>query len=331
MADIGKLVEFADPMEALLEARIWHDAIAAQEPAEGDPRLAELAKVIEMLEARLRPPPDPPAPAVIEFREAVGRLADSLKAGDLAAARKSRSVAETLLLGHPDLLAPYRPRFAALKRRLEQEEKFGAAAGRIEDLLEKADRLQASGQVTEAVEAECEARFLALTTPLTDAEAATLDAKQRQLAPKLRLARGRRAVRDAQRGAAVGDRQTRDREVRRALTLLPGLPESQAVPLLKQIEPWVEQARNSSQDGAESGAKTTEISREIEVRDCYEAVWEYYAVADCEKLLAACRRLQGLMAEGEPNLAAKCRRSEELLLDALDYATPEHLGPGSGS
>ena len=324
LARIEQLPNREDLIGALVEAQVWRDKLVRGPIPDDDPRPARLNEVIAELELRLTPEAEGPSSVFKEFRRAVDGMAASLKQYDLAAARQWTSQAETLLAEHAEELAPYRHRFGILKERLEEEETLSDAVKGIDQLLERAESLAARGQVTEALEAEAEARFLAIGTLLTDAEAAMLDERQRRVGAELRFASGRRAVQDAKRCAAADDIQARDRQVRRAMALLPGLAESRVGPLLAQVRPWHNAARTAAAPTAYP-ATESQIARQIEFRDHFEAIWEHYGTADTAGLLDAALRLDKLPQSGDAELDRMRTRVESPLFDLLEWHFAERL------
>jgi len=296
LGDVEQLLSHADPMAALVQARLWQERLRLEDVGGEDPRWSKLHEVAESLEERLSAATEPDDREATEFRRRLDQVADGLKKGDLASAQRAIASAEELLRRHPGQLAPFQERFQILKDHLAKELELGGAARQIAELLSAADRHQAAGHVTEALEAEAEARFLALTNRLSRREAEALSGMARELCHRLRFAQGKRAVRDAERCHEAGDAPSRDREVRRALELLPGLPESQIKPLLKAVSPWTQSARTSKAEVAPSSA----VGRQIRRRDCYESIWDFYANGQLDKLPAACRELDALLAENDP-------------------------------
>lgn len=310
---IEALLKGPDFAEALVQAQIWQETLRAQGAAQDDPRLLKLAQVIETLMEKLAPKPSGPPAELTEFRRLVQAIADALKATNLPAARKALNRAEAFLKKHQDALAPYCQRMLLLKARLQSQEAAVAGVRGIEKMLDAARRDLAAGKVTEALESEARAKFAALSTPLTDAEFKGLDEKERGLIPQIQLACGKRAVDDAHRCHQAGDRQARNRQVRRAFSLLPGLPESQVNPLLERVQLWAEEA-GKSRAAAEP---KTEIARSIQRRDRYEALLKHYGDADCAKLSEACREYAGLLGDDEQS-QQQHRQVEDMLFDVLE-------------
>jgi len=266
--------------------------------------------------------PDPPLPLgterspaqVAEFQRLLQAIVDALKAENPQAARKALHEAEDSLRQHQDKLAPYCQRFLLLKWRVQTQEVAGTGANRIRKLLARADQDRADGRVTEALQAEAEAKFLALSTPLSDEEFQELSRKARELMGRIRFARGKRAVEDALGCERERDVEARNIEVRRVHSLLAGLPESQIRPLLERVRRWKEEAEKTP---GRSHPTKSQISRDIQLRDHYEAVFEHYGNADCAQLVDACVKLQELLLDDEQS-ELKRQKIERILLDALE-------------
>src|SRR5206468_6980080 len=113
---------------------------------------------------------------------------------------------------HPTELAPYARRFLSLKQTLQRLEARVQGLGRMRSLLEQARTLADAGRAGEALESEATAKFLALLvfTGLSKDEAESLDRQTRELAPHLQLARGRRALAEAEEAQTLHDSKTRD-------------------------------------------------------------------------------------------------------------------------
>lgn len=328
MEMIEGLLGHPDLAEALVQAQIWQESLRDQGVTEDDLRLVKLAEVIDMLTARLAPKPQGPPPHLAEFRRLVEAIAEGLNAGDLKAARKALDQAEGYLREHQDELAPYCQRFLRLKAQVQSREAQTGGADRIRESLAQAEQALAAGNVTAALEAEAEAKFMALSTPLTEQEYQELDQKARQLMPKMRFGRGKRAVADARRCQEQRDVEARNREVRRAFSLLPGLPESQVNPLLDQVRPWEEEADKARK---QFRAKSS-IAREIELRDRYEAMLEHYGNGDSSKLVQACVELEKLLPDDEQSRQRR-QQIEQSLFDVLERdvnARLQELDPATG-
>jgi len=311
---IEELAKSQDAGEALVQAQVWQESLSDQEVDEKDPRRVRLAELIEQFKARLAPEPTGPPAALTEFRRLVQALADALAAGDLDDAAKAFEAAGAFLDQHREELAPYCRRYLLLKAQLQIARAAIAGVERIAGLLDRADGDQAAGRVTEALQSEAQARFLARTTPMTALEHKSLDQKQRQLTDKLRLARGRRAVEDAEGFNQAGDVSRRNREARRAFSVLAGLPESKIAPLLDRVRSWSEGDESPPDDSAADG----ELARHIEWRDRYEAALEHYANAEVEQLAAACVRVDEVLTGGDERTAKLRQRNVLMLFNVLE-------------
>lgn len=314
LESIESLRSRPDPIEALVQARVWHEALHQQGASEDDERLAALAEVIEMLTAKLAPQAEGPPVELAEFRRLVQAIAEALKSGDLGAARKALDGAEGYLEQHADELTPHCGRYLQLASRVRSEEARHSGADRIGALLAKAEEALKAGNVTEGLEAEAEARFLALWSSLSDEEFKELDERERRLRAEIRFGQGRRAVEDARRCQQARDVDARNREVRRAFSLLPGLSESRIGPLLAQVRPWAAEADRSPK----RLRVTSGVAREIDRRDRYEDVLGHYGRADAAGLVPACREFHALLSDDAPSERRR-RKIERMLFDVLEY------------
>jgi hypothetical protein len=313
---IEQLLQSVDRPRCLIQARAWRELLRAQGIAESDPVQVKLVEGIRALEVELAPKPEPPDPRLLEAQKALDAVAGTLARGDLKAARQAATQAETLIGRDADALAPCCRRLLLLKLRLRREEMLSGGADRIRELLERADRDLSAGKLTESLEADSQARFLARIAPLTQAEAADLDRRQRPLASKLRFARGRRAVSDAVDLGKAGDKHARDNEVRRALALLAGFPESEVQTVLGPVRPWVEPARRAG--GSAAGQPAASVAaRRIGLRNGYETVLASFGDGSCSELLRACRDVEEEF-RGDPESAKARAQMESLLFDLLE-------------
>ena len=327
-------------------AGFWEQATATSGSADadnspGDESAAESPDAAESAAPQKAPAPPSPLPQgpphLAEFRALLDALFSALKAGrqggHLAAAQKALAAADACLQAHKESLAPYSRRLLVLKARLREQEVAVAGAAEIHRLLDEAARAAAKDQVTRAIESQANARFLALRLYATEDETRQLEAKDRRVVAQVLLARGKRAVADAQRCQRAGDIPRRDQEVRRAFALLSGLPESQINPILEEIRPWqqqieLEQRRNLF---AEKPPPTrppavaiSAIARQIERRDRYETVVELHGRAKCRELVEACLRLQEILDNEAESQQARTRM-ETLLFDALELQAARTL------
>ena len=320
---IERMLKDSEDLEALVQAQIWQEALREQEAPNDDPRLVRLAEAIEKLQEKLAPKPEGPPACVAEFRRVVQALADALrrKPVDIAAARDAFQEAERLLREHGDDLAPHSHRFLMLKKLLETEEARAGGVKRIDDWFDKAEKALANDDVTEALECQAEAKLLALRTPLPDHEHQRLDGRDRELTPDVRFARGKRAVGDAKAYHQAGRPEDRNREAQRVLSLLQGLPESRIKPLVAQVQAWYEEAKKKQP----ARRATSALARKIERRDAYEAVVEHAGKTDAPQLVAACRRLEDLLPDDDPESDQRRIALERYLFDVLDWEFTERV------
>ena len=315
---IEQLRTIADPAAALVQAQVWQETLRDQETPQEDPRQVLLGEVIEELTERLSPTPKGPSAPVVEFRKCMRQFAESLAAGDLDAARLVRDEMARLLQDHPDELAGYSQSLSSVGKHLEREESLAAAVERIRREIRRAEEVLGAGHLSEALKAEARAQFLKQTTPVTDAEEAELRRQYRDLSRRTRLARGERAVRDAERCDEAGDVRARNQEVRRALALLPGLPEGQVRPWLERLDKWLDESGNLPSSPDEEGpSPTSSIAREIRFRDQYESTLDHYARGDYDELLAAVLETERMLVPIEPQSVAIHVQLGDLLFDVV--------------
>jgi hypothetical protein len=310
LAAIDELPRWPDKQKALLQAQVWLQVLLDHNL--DDQRVARLREIIAQFEIDLRLPAQPPPAYVLEFRTLLEQARTALAADDFATAGRAIEQAESLLSQHPDELSPYGRSFLALKQRYQQMRLRTEGRQQIADLLVEAGRRIDAEQPTEAAEAIAQAMFLALGTPLDDAEFAAREEQVRELRLRLRLARGKRAVQDAQRCQAQNDLRARDGQLRDALDLLPDLPSEQVTGLLQQADAI----------GATPivGPVDTELGRELDFRAAYERALEYQGRRD--SLLELARRCVEAKRLGEAasHLGdAPLAKVENLILGALEF------------
>jgi hypothetical protein len=318
---------------ALIQARIWQEALRDLGVPADDRRLVRLEQVIQVLARKLTPPPKGPPPYVAKFRDLVQSLADQLKAKDVEAARQAAREAEQLLEAHAEELGSHSRRYLMLNAKLREEELLLEGAERIRSLLrqtrgslEQADQLldhsnwsKAADKVTESLESEARAKYLAWVAPLTEQEQAEFDQTVRRLIPELRLARGKRAVADARRCADAGDLRARDQAIARARARLPGLPGS-------QIQRWLDDAEKISLMSGPQQANST-VGNQIEVRERYERVLEHYGTGDHAKVVDACLEAAQLLAPTQRESGSLHDKLGQLALEVLEPTITRLLAP----
>jgi hypothetical protein len=343
---IENLLCQSDAAAALVQAQIWLETLRECRVPPGDARLARLAEVIRVLEPRVASPVAlGPPPVVAEFRNCVQSLADAIKANDPAKAKQHLAEAEEFLAAYPKELGPYSARFLALKAKLRQEEGIHQGIGQIRQWLGAVPGRLDADRTTEALEFLARAKFFALQTPLTEAEFKEFDTKVRDLGPLIRFARGRRAVKDAKNAHQAGDVALRDREARRALSWLPGLPESQIAPYVNEVQPWLETKRDNRDSGrprkgspgrsadAEPSravpAPTSSAARQIDVREQYEFLLEAYGEGRTSDVVPAAVELERLL-RGDTGSAKMYDRIGTMLFDVLEPEIVKLLAESEG-
>ncbi len=165
------------------------------------------------------------------------------------------------------------------------------------------------------------ARFYAgWRTPLNADERNEFQQTLRDLAPEVHFARGKRAVDDALACERAGDPGGRDREARRATSLLPGLPESRIRPLLEQIQPW-------TKDDAAAGVRrpTSTLAQSIDRREFYETALEQYGDGQWQELVSACLQVEALLSPGEAASQQMHTRMGVMVFDVLGNARSQRV------
>jgi hypothetical protein len=345
MAMIDALSAQSDLAEALVQAQIWQETLRDQGIRNDDPRRKRLAAMIRTLEEKLTPQQGPPA-ELVEFRRLVQAIADALESGDragnVADARQAVEKADVYLQDHRDALMPYCQRFLRLKARLQELDAVIAGVSRIRRWLDEADGAAAAGNVTLALETEAKARFSALLALLTKAEAEELDLRDHGLVANIRFARGKRAVADAQRCHEAGDKEERNRQVRRAFAELMGLPEPRIAPILDEVRGWKEEIQKAQEQETtqKSVARPSRgrivrippktrpqdkaaphppspLNREIELRDRYESILDPYGRADTKSLADACLSLETMLDADDAESSKPLRNRVQSILFAV--------------
>ena len=315
-AMIAQLRKTDDPAAALVQAQLWQETLRDQQASQKDPRWILLLEVIEDLTEQLFPSPKGPPASVVAFRKSMRLFVESLVAEKLDIARRAHDEMAQLLRDHPDELTGFSQSLSSVRRQLEKEESFATAVDRIRQEIRAAEEFLNDGHLNEALKAEAKARFLVRTTPVTVAEEVELHRLYQDLSRQTRLARGKRAVRDAERCDEAGDLQARNREVRRALALLPGLPEGQVKPWLQRLDKWLDPSGNLPPSAdRDRPSSASSIAREIRIRDQYELILDHYARGDCNQLLAAGLELQRKLAPDETLSATIHGQLGDLLFD----------------
>ena len=291
---IESLLANQRPQEALIQAGLWRQDLVAQRVAELDARVVRLAEVAAELRGRLAPEPPEADSITPEFLRLLGRLAAAMRDRNLEQARADVAAAEKLLADHAEQLATHQPRFSALHARLELLLSLDEAVMKIQTILEESLTAARQGRISKAMSLEAKARLVASVTTMTSEHAAALRTQAAEVRVALRLAQGARAVDNAIACHEQGDVAARDREVRRAQQLLPGLAEQDVKPLLAQIAPWNEPALASSETDTPSRSST---AKRIAICDAFESSLEAYAQGEVERLLEASLNFHVEMAE----------------------------------
>lgn len=284
LEQIKALHEAEDVSEALVLARLLQSSLDRRQIEARDPRRTRLSKLIEEFSRRLAPPAATNLPEFeTDLQKAIVEISEALKSSRWQDALKSLEQAETLLQDHPEELTAYKPRVMALRQALSSRQSIQSGVELIESLLKSADAAARNGDVTVALEKHARARFLSMLTPMTAKDGDRLQALADDVSGQLRFARGKRAVEDARSCEEANDRPGRNREVRRAFHLLPGLPEVRIRPYLSQVKEWERDAAGESPDSSSSSAAS-----EIDARDAYEKALDAVARGNIDGFVDVC-------------------------------------------
>ncbi len=333
LARIEELPRRHDPLDALIQAQVWQESLSDSGAARDDRRHARLKEMIVDLKAAIAPTESELSRRRGEIEKALDDVVGAIRSHDAARARRCFDQAWGLVRNEADP-AFHARRLLTLKVRLETQEATAQGAGDIQRCLEQADKALDSGRICEAIRAQARARFLARITPgLSEADVQQLRARTQRLAPRMQLARGRRAAAEARQADGLRDPATRDGQAFRAYSLLAGLPEGEIRPLLEGLREWYQRALQRGGPQALPDPSST-LGREIQWRDAYERVLQHYGDADCAKLTAACRDLD---ATEQALSGVRVTRPEEYpplepcLFDVLERETVARLAAVSGS
>ena len=292
LEQIAALLETSDYAAALVQAQMWDEELRDRGTPPDDPRLAKLQTVIGELFQRIAPPPPGMSPVVLEFRTAVDQLSQHLHASLFTQARETVNDIEKLLLEHAELLAAFTRRYLSLKARLEQAELRTEGVTIVRKLLDEAEVLlttQDVTKVTEAWQALAQAKYIAWRTPMTPANAEQLLQLANEIEPQLLLMRGKRAVHDAVACDREGESTMRDHLAFTARSLLEGFPTSSIRPLLEQVEPWTKATPRSAGQPAPSSSPKTDLGQSLKQRALFENALDPYGDLDTDGLIQACK------------------------------------------
>jgi hypothetical protein len=311
LEQIEQLMTQADMREALVQAQVWQQMLRDFGIPNDDHRLRRLAELIAYFTEQLKPKPTPPPAYLGEFRRALDDLREALRAENLASARAALAIAEAIFKVHGDELAMFSRSYLALKQRFGQLELIQEGKQRISELLTTADQLIRRDEPTEAAEAIAKAMFLALRTPMEEAEFQQRDQAVRQLIRDLRLARGKRAVADAQRCQKESDLAARDIQLSVAMELLPDLPADRVTSLLTQ-------ARSLSEMSIANPTPSS-FGRELAFRAVYEDALNCYGRRNAlSELAERCSAAQELLQSATTLEATAGDKLSDLILGALE-------------
>jgi len=317
---IASLLKREDTYDALVDGQVWLEELNARETPEDDPRRPQLVKVIAELERRLIPAPAKPHPCFSAFEEAVQELFERLQAEDLEGAKRAQAAAEKVFQQNADLLANRTCRYLTLKARLRQLLLLAEGVAVIRKQFDKAEELLAGGtldRITDVVETKARLALLVYITPVTPEESEEFKQRMQKVARDLKFAMGKRAIDDAKRCHAAGDAVAQDRQVSRAHELLPGFPESEVAPLLKQVESWRKESQERSSGASHPAKETSSLGQELARRDAYEAALEHYGNPSrrADFLAAACHAHEQIAASGG---GESLKKIESHVLDLLE-------------
>ncbi len=313
LAMIDSLLGQEDAEKALAQAETWQWILHGQTVSEEDARAVRLKEVIALLVERLTPKPQPPAPSIAIFQKLLAELRQAITDEKLDQARELNRTAAQQFEEHAQDLAPYSRNLAALRSRLKQLERKVDGLRQIEQGLQQAKSLFQQEQVTPALEMKSRAEFAALHHyDMPEADRKRLTQLAAELREPQRLAVGRRAVADAKKCQMEGDRDARDQQMRVALAVLPGLPDSQVRGLIESVN---ELEKNK---GSLKSAQSTALGQRLTARTRYERALELLARGNTSELIAECRvigRSEGSVSDSEARRWNE--QTTEVLFDAV--------------
>jgi hypothetical protein len=321
---IEALLDRQDLRKALVQAQVWQQVLRDFGVPETDPRSIRLAEIIRQWSEQFRPRLAPPPACLAQFRELLDRLLDALLAKEWNVIRELMAQADALYEAHTSELAVYSRSYLVLRDRFRQMELLREGRERIGEHLSEAERQLRQHKPLEAAEAIAEAMCTALRTPLDEDEFEARNRQVEQLQRELRLTRGKRAVEEAEKLHALGDRRSRDLQLQVALDVLPDLPGEQVESLLHRAQ---ELAAKPIAQPQESG-----LGQEIAYRTAYEQALSCYGRRGTLLELAdACVRADRLLRK-IPALGAEARQKvARLILETLDTETGDLLALPSHS
>ena len=320
---IERLLGEVEVEAALLQAQVWQQMLRDYRTPEDDPRLVRLQQIIVELGRQLVPlPVDPPA-FVAEFRGLLQELRSALTAEDIPRGRVALG-AEQLFAEHPEELDAYGGSLNALKHRFRQQELLFTGRERIGRLLEQAEQQILGEQATEAAESIAEAMFLALRTPMDDAEFEERSATVKRLERDLRFARGKRAVQEAAQCQTANDLEARNRQLQVAFKLLPDLPAARVEQLLAQANDLATQPIANPQASA--------IGSELTFRDGYEEALRFYGqLGMLDDLADRCNEAYRLLQDAKSLGTEPAKKIGNLILSSLEFEVGDLLTRSSRS
>ena len=315
---IEQLLRIENPREALVQAQLWQQLLRDFRVPESDPRLQRLAAIIKELSRQLTPEsPSPPA-FLEEFRQALQQLRTALISEDLSAARNALRRAEDVFNAHAEELAHFGRSLLALRQRLARLELLHEGQQQVRDLLERAAYLIRQGSATKAAETIARAKFLALRTPMEDAEFEQRSKTARQLEKELRFVRGQRAVRDAEKCHEQKDAEARDVQLRVAFDLLPDFPASRVQSLLARAK----ELYNEKIDEPSA----SQLGSELDFRSAYEEALQFYGrINTLVELAHACVEAHQRALAADHLDEEHDRKVAKLILGALEFAVGDLL------
>ena len=322
MAKIDDLLTWDDKQQALVQTSAWLQRINSGDTA-NDPRAQRLTEVRKILAERISPVK--PAPQYVdEFIEQLDSASRFLDAGDLDDAKEWLLAATELGAQHPGELASYKPRLELLQHRLSLLEGLRPGVARIESLLEQADELAQREDTTRALERWAAAGFLSAGTNMTQQQADHLRQMSSDVASRIRFARGRQAINDAQVCDRLGDQRGRNRAVRRAFNLLSGLPAADSAPLLTQLADWKKDSLSKIVSD-EDYAPISESAVDIYAREQYYDALAEMGTGQAISFLAASTAIRKKLSEDAASTAKWRMRLDQTVMAALNSLVVQAL------
>lgn len=321
-ARIQELPQRRNLSSALVQARLWQEALTNESVPSNDDRGMLLAAVTEDLLQKLYPQAAVNETAIQDrFRGLLSDLSQHLTDDVVPACAPIVQKCDELLVQHAEELAAQRTRYDRLradyldrKNRLDRLTRIKTDLGRAEELFRGNDL----SLYVEAAERLSRAKFTALTTPLTKEEAGQLHNWVSAIHPEMRFARGRRAVEDAVRFDAERDLASRRVAVVEAAGYLAGIEERRIAPYMDRLKPWLNEKQPASAPAPPAAASRAQ--RLFALRNQYERFLDAFGKGETVSGLSEGLAVDAVISADPSLLIEKKENLSELVCDLIEYA-----------